>query len=125
MAQSMLYTQETSLGARFVAEDFAFVRSVLGSSARAESALGRLWDDPEALREILDLKEVLRALLETPRVVVVSPGFYFYVLVRHAFLGAGVGEPGLAEYVAGVLADKLEAVPDDPVSMNQNVPSWS
>lgn len=112
----MLYTQDTKLAARFVAEDFRFVRSVLApASAKAGSALGRLWNDPEALREILDLKEILRGLLDRPNALPVSPAFYFYVLVRHAFLDAGVEEAGLADYVAGVLVEKLEAAADDPL----------
>jgi hypothetical protein len=112
----MLYTQETKLAARFVAEDFCFVRSILTpTSARAGSALGRLWDDPEALREILDLKEILRSLLDSPGALRVSPAFYFYVLVRHAFLDAGIEDAGVADYVAEVLVEKLEAAPDDPM----------
>ena len=110
----MLYTRATKSAACFVAEDFRFVRSVLApDSARAGSALGRLWKDPEALREILDLREILRALLERPGALPVSPAFYFYVLVRHAFLAAGIVEAAVADYVSEVLVEKLEAAADD------------
>ena len=108
----MLYTLQTRLGARFAPADFEFVRSVF---AERPKGLRRLWKDPEALRGILDLKEVLRALLERTGVLGVSPDFYFYVLVRHRFLGEGLGNPELAEYVAEVLAEKVGSAPEDPV----------
>jgi len=112
----MLYTVETRLGNRFVPADFGFVRSVFaGSSTGGRRALRRLWKDPEALREILDLKEVLRALLERPCALGVSPDFYFYVLVRHRFLNEGIAAPEMADYVAEVLAGKVEAAPEDPL----------
>jgi hypothetical protein len=108
----MLYTVGARLGARFMAADFGFVRSVFAERA---TGLRRLWKDPEALRGILDLKEVLRALLERPCALGVSPAFYFYVLVRHRFLDEGIDDPELADYVAGVLAEKVEAAPEDPL----------
>jgi hypothetical protein len=74
-----------------------------------------LWKDPDALREILDLKEVLWALLERPCALGVSPDFYFYVLVRHRFLAEGIANPEIADYVAEVLAEKVESAPEDPV----------
>ncbi len=75
--------------------------------------MGALWEDPEALREMLDLKRVLRALLEAPGALKVSPHFYFYVLVRHAFLKAGIEDAGIADYVAGVLSERVASAPDD------------
>jgi len=107
----MLCTQDGRLQGCFSAEDFEYVRGVLApSSGRAGEALGRLWEDPDALREILDLKEVLRSLLDNPSAVGVSPAFYFYVLSRHAFLKAGIEEVAMAEYVSSVLAERVEAV---------------
>ena len=112
----MLCTQDGRLQGRFTADDFQFVRSVLTpASGRAGKALGQLWEDSDALREILDLKEVLRALIEDPRAVGVSPGFYFYVLARHAFLDAGIEEVATAEYVSSVLAKRVETAGDDPL----------
>ena len=79
----MLCTQDGRLQGRFTAGDFDYVRSVLApSSGRAGEALGRLWGDPEALREILDLKEVLRSLLDSPSVVGVSPASSPYAAHR-------------------------------------------
>ena len=77
--------------------------------------LAKLWDDPEALREILDLKEVLRALLDSPSALQVSPAFYFYVMVRHAFLQANITDPDLADYVAGLMAKRVCTNAQDPL----------
>ena len=99
---------------RFTGADFEFLTMVLEPGER-RGHLAKLWDDPDALREILDLKEVLRALIDSPSALRVSPGFYFYVLVRHAFLHAGLTDAGLADYVAGVLSKRVGVSPDDPL----------
>ncbi|MFD0895265.1 hypothetical protein KBB96_00100 [Luteolibacter ambystomatis] len=97
---------------RFSASDFAFLGEVL-APAETRSHLSGLWDDPEALREMLDLKQVFRAVLDSPSALQVSPAFYFYVMVRHVFLQAGLTDPALANYVAGVLAERVGAEPGD------------
>ncbi len=76
--------------------------------------MAKLWDDPDALVEMLDLKEVLRGMLDSPSALGVSPDFYFYVLVRHAFLHAGITDPDMADYVAGVLARQVGIRAGDP-----------
>ena len=97
---------------RFTAADFCFLSDVLAPGEGGQ-ALARLWDDPQAMREMLDLKEVLRAVLGSSRALEISASFYFYVLVRHAFVQAGLGDEALADYVAGVLAERVSPVPGD------------
>lgn len=99
---------------RFTGADFDFLSEVL-SNGEQRTCIAKLWDDPEALREMLDLKEVLRGILDSPSALRVSPDFYFYVLVRHAFKRADIIDPDLADYVAGVLAKKLGVHSDDPL----------
>jgi hypothetical protein len=99
---------------RFTGADFDFITAVLARGDQ-RSHLAKLWDDPEALREMLDLKEVLRGLLESPSALQISPAFYFYVLVRHAFLQANLNDPDLADYVSGVMAKKLAMDAGDPL----------
>jgi hypothetical protein len=77
--------------------------------------LEKLWSDPEALREMLDLKEVFRGLLDSPATLQVSPKFYFYVLVRHAFLQAELADAELADYVSGVMTKRICPSPEDPL----------
>jgi hypothetical protein len=91
---------------RFTAADFCFLSDVL-APGEGGRALVTLWEDPQAMREMLDLKEVLRAVLDSPRTLEISASLYFYVLVRHAFMRAGLGDAALADYVAGVLAEQV------------------
>lgn len=99
---------------RFTGADFDFVASTLAPES-SNGSLKKLWQDPEGLREMLDLKEVLRGLLDQPAALGVSPRFYFYVLVRHAFLQADLTDVELAEYVSGVMAKRVSANTDDPL----------
>ncbi|MGE9270086.1 MAG: hypothetical protein ACQKBU_04720 [Verrucomicrobiales bacterium] len=91
---------------RFTAADFHFLSEQL-APGESHRHLWILWEDPEALREMLDLKVVLRGVLDSTRAISVSPAFYFYVLVRHAFLDAEITDPGLADFVAGVLTERV------------------
>lgn len=100
--------------------DFAFIEALL-AAGNESTVLTKLWDDPEAFTAILDLKEIHRALLESPVALPVSPSLYFYVLVRHAFVEGGIEAPELADYVAGVLVEKLAARPDP---RSGAMPAW-
>ncbi len=91
--------------------DITFIESLLAAGGQS-AAMASLWADPAAVTAILDLKEILRSLLESPVTLPVSSSLYFYVLVRHAFLDGGIDHPELADYVAGVLVEKLGSRPD-------------
>lgn len=97
---------------RFTGADLDFVASVLAPDGQRPH-LEKLWDDTEARREMLDLKEVFRGLLDSPTAIRVSPRFYFYVLVRHAFLQADLSRVELADYVAGVMTRRICPSPED------------
>jgi len=104
---------------RFTSSDFSFLTAVLSPGGERQH-LWTLWEDPDALREMLDLKEVLRALIDSTSALSVSPAFYFYVLVRHSFLEAGIMDPGMADYVAGVMVQRLASNTGDPL---RNLPA--
>lgn len=97
---------------RFTAADFAFLSSRL-APGREGQHLWTLWEDPEALREMLDFKEVLRGLIDSTGPLPVSASFYFYVLTRHSFLDVGIEDPAMADYVSGVMAQRVGADPKD------------
>jgi hypothetical protein len=99
---------------RFTGADWEFLAGVVSPGAAAES-LDWLWEDPEGLREVLDLRVVLRALVDAQAPLEVSAALYFYVLVRHAFLRAGIEEVALADYVAGILAERATLDPQEPL----------
>lgn len=99
---------------RFTGADFDFLNEVLAGGQK-RVCMAKLWEDPDALREMLDLEEVLRGMLDSPSALRVSPDFYFYVLVRHAFVQAGILDPDIADYVAGVLAKRIAVHGNDPL----------
>lgn len=98
---------------RFTDADLDFLTAILAPGKKAH--LETLWNDPDALREMLDLKEVFRGLLESPSAIQVSPRFYFYVLVRHTFLQANLSDADLANYVAYVMAKRICPPTGDPL----------
>jgi hypothetical protein len=100
---------------RFTRGDFDFLTTVLAPEDGQQRHLQKLCHDPEALREILDLKEVFRGVLEDPSALCVSPRFYFYVLVRHAFLQAGLLDADLADYVSRVMGKRVGCCAEDPL----------
>lgn len=89
---------------QFAAEDVEFVVSMLGSKLGDTECLVRLLADEESRDQILDDPMLLQALLERRGCLRVSTHFYFYVLVRHVFLRAGLQDRGVADYVAEMLA---------------------
>jgi hypothetical protein len=110
----MLYHCAAPFRNRFTTADLEFIASVIAPHEQ-RTHLENLWADPVALREMLDHKEVLRAILDSPATLRVSGRFYFQVLVRHAFLQAGLADAELADHVAGVMAQGICASPDDPL----------
>lgn len=87
---------------RFRSSDFDFMSTVLGRDHDADS-LTSLYADPEALDILLDdplLSDVLAAMPENPSV---SSRFYLYVILRQAFLKAGLDDRCLTGYVAEML----------------------
>ena len=99
---------------RFTGADFEFMTAVLAPGDKRHH-LAKLWDDPEALKELLDLKEVLRAVLDSPSALRVSSAFYFYVLVRHAFLQNNLHDADLADYVSAIMAKRIACESGDPL----------
>ncbi|MFT3990705.1 MAG: hypothetical protein QM680_04775 [Luteolibacter sp.] len=99
---------------RFTGADFDFLSNLLASGQQRHH-LAKLWNDPAALREILDLKEVFRGLLDSSSTLRLSPYFYFYVLIRHTFRESGITDSDLADYVSSVLASRLNVQSSDPL----------
>src|SRR5512134_175240 len=90
--------------AQFAAEDVHFIVSVLGEKLGAAECLVQLLSDEASRDVILDDEALLRALLERGGCLKVTSRFYFYVLVRHTLLRAGINSREVADYVAEVLA---------------------
>lgn len=76
-----------------------------GSSLDEPLALGTADVD---LDELLDSRELLDALVEGRSLLSVSPWLFYYVLVRQVFLGRGIAEREVADYVGALLAHFLQ-----------------
>lgn len=90
---------------QLTAEDVTFITGVLGQRRSDGDALTRLLADETSRDTLLDDERLLRAILEARGCLRISAPFYFYILVRHAFLRAGMADRAVADYVAAVLAE--------------------
>jgi hypothetical protein len=90
---------------QFAAQDVEFILSVLGGKLEGPDCLVQLLGDEETRDLILDDEALFHALLERGGCLRVSSHFYFYVLVRQVFKRAGLGDRGVADYVAEMLAE--------------------
>lgn len=92
--------------------DLRFLIEVL-SSKTSDPHLESLLNDEESLVEILDMESVFLEVIESTRALPLTPHFYFYILVRHVFVEAGIDDPQIADFVAMVLSDKLPRRPSE------------
>mgnify|MGYP000548420427 CR=1 FL=1 len=93
---------------QLTAEDVTFIASVLSRQPSDVEAVVRLLADESSRDSLLDDERLLRAILEARGCLHISTPFYFYLLVRHAFLRVGVLDRAVADYVATVLAEYAE-----------------
>lgn len=81
---------------------------ILGILARSDSGARRKLDErlhDDGFDGILDDPRTLNAVLTEPRARGLTPGLFFYVLVRHALLESGVDDRTLADYIAALLLE--------------------
>lgn len=89
---------------QFTAADVEFIVSALGRDFDRKDCLVDLMSDPDSRDTILDDVRLFRALLEQMGCLQVSSRLYFYVLVRHVTLEAGLDDLRVADYIAEVLS---------------------
>jgi hypothetical protein len=63
--------------------------------------------DPDSLDRLLDSPLLFERLLEAPSLLDVSPYFFYYVVVRRAFLDHGIDDRRVADYVGALLSHHL------------------
>jgi hypothetical protein len=98
-----------SCRARITGQDLAFLTDALSARETDGSALRSLATDPEALDRLLDSPLLFRRLLEAPRLLDVSPYFFYYVVVRRAFLDHGIEDRRVADYVGALVSHHATA----------------
>jgi hypothetical protein len=91
-------------------EDLAFLTETLAAGDRRRAPLRSLARDPDALDRLLDSPLLFERLLEAPRFLDVSPYFFYYVVVRRAFLDHGIGDRRVADYVGALLSHHVVRV---------------
>ena len=89
---------------RFTAADLDFIVESLASGGGESQCLVDLLGDPDSRDLILDDVRLFRAVLGNIGCVQISSRLYFYVLVRHVMLEAGINDPEAADYIAEVLS---------------------
>jgi hypothetical protein len=89
--------------ARFTAADFDFVVRTLARSPTDHVSLVDLLSDGQTRDSVLDNPRLVDAILSNPGHLQISSQFYFYVLARHVFQQAGIGDRKLCDYVASLL----------------------
>ncbi|MEJ2677931.1 MAG: hypothetical protein P8174_02520 [Gemmatimonadota bacterium] len=91
--------------ASFGREEAGFIVGIL---SRADSAARQDLDDRlrnDGFDAVLDDPRTLNAVLTEPRARGLTPGLFFYVLVRHALLESGVDDRTMADYIAALLLE--------------------
>lgn len=96
-----------SCRARITGQDLSFVTETLASDARERAPLESLMQDPDSLDRLLDSPLLFDRLLEAPSFLDVSPYFFYYVVVRRAFLDHGIDDRRVADYVGALLSHHL------------------
>jgi hypothetical protein len=89
---------------RITPEDLTFLIAALEKSDRERAPLRSLAEDPDALDRLLDSPLLFQRLLEAPKLLDVSPYFFYYVVVRRAFLDHGIEDRRVADYVGALLS---------------------
>jgi len=96
-----------SCRARITGQDLSFVTETLASDVRERAPLESLMQDPDSLDRLLDSPLLFERLLEAPSLLDVSPYFFYYVVVRRAFLDHGIDDRRVADYVGALLSHHL------------------
>lgn len=93
---------------RLTSRDLEFVVEALAHRRGDRAPLRELSTDPEALDRLLDDPALFARLLEAPSLLRVSPWFFYYVVVRRAFLDHGIDNLRAADYVGSLLSYHLQ-----------------
>ncbi len=101
----MLSVIQANCRVRLTGADLDFIFSTLRHPPGSAQHLVELLADPDSRDVLLDDEQLLRAVLEQRSCLHISPQFYFYIVVRHAFRRSGLDDRDLADYVASVLAE--------------------
>ncbi|HUF89424.1 MAG TPA: hypothetical protein VMR66_05535 [Gemmatimonadota bacterium] len=101
-----------SCRARMTGQDLSFLTGALSARDGDGASLRSLAADPESLDRLLDSRLLFARLLEAPRLLDVSPYFFYYVVVRRTFLDHGIDDRRVADYVGALLSAHVSGAAD-------------
>lgn len=90
------------------ARDLEFIKCTLATRKQELKWIDELLLDPASRDQILDDESLTQALLEQQGTLEVSHYFFFYTLVRYALRRQKVFSREVADYVASLLAERLD-----------------
>lgn len=90
---------------QFSAEDLTFILQSLDHHGADASFLKDLLTDADSRDLLLDDPRLFTALTARNQYLQISIHLYFYILVRHVFLKAGITDRDVADYVAAMLVE--------------------
>jgi hypothetical protein len=88
--------------------DLDFLVDALAGSEADRPALRSLTADPDAVDRLLDSRVLFERLLQAPRLLHISPCFFYYVLVRRTFLDHGIDHRVASDYVGALLSFHIQ-----------------
>lgn len=94
----------------------AFLVEALAHGKADRQPLRDLASDPDALDRLLDDPALFLRLLRAPRFLHVSPWFFYYVVVRRAFLDHGIDHRRASDYVGALLSYHVQMRSTEPRS---------
>jgi hypothetical protein len=106
---------------RITAQDLAFALSAVAQDSPPATEGKQLVPEKIDVDDLLDSRAVFEALVRTSALLSVSPYFFYYILVRQAFLDRGIGERTVADYASSLLiyflkGERLRAAASGPRS---------
>ena len=88
---------------QFTKQDVDFIVETLCGSQSQRDSVMHLLADPDTCDQILDQQKLFDTVVRKRGCVRISSRLYFYLLVRHVMLDAGISDSDTADYVAEML----------------------
>jgi len=100
-------------------EDKKLLETVLRDKHSDPETLTLQLNDLETRSLLLEDPILVKALIESPEQLSVSPGFYFYVLIRKVLMEAGIDDRSVADYLTMILIKGMKSESSSPSNTTQ------
>lgn len=100
-------------------EDKKLLETVLRDKSPHPETFAQQLDNLEARSLLLEDPILVKVLIESPGQLSVSPGFYFYVLIRKVLMEAGINDRSVADYLTMILIKGMKSENSLPPTTTQ------